>query len=71
MRNWFSISSPTDRTRRLPRWSMSSMVAAAVLDLDQRLDDGEDVLVAQDAQRVVGLEPEAQFIFTRPTGERS
>src|SRR5881296_3098191 len=24
-RNWFSSSSPTDRTRRLPRWSMSSV----------------------------------------------
>ena len=23
-RNWFWINSPTDRTRRLPRWSMSS-----------------------------------------------
>ncbi len=23
--NWFSSSSPTDRTRRLPRWSMSSV----------------------------------------------
>ena len=23
-RNWFWISSPTERTRRLPRWSMSS-----------------------------------------------
>ena len=25
MRYWFSSSSPTARTRRLPRWSMSSM----------------------------------------------
>ena len=24
-RNWFSSSSPTERTRRLPRWSMSSV----------------------------------------------
>ena len=24
MRNWFCKSSPTERTRRLPRWSMSS-----------------------------------------------
>ena len=24
-RNWFSSSSPTDRTRRFPRWSMSSV----------------------------------------------
>src|SRR2546422_4629366 len=23
--NWFAISSPTERTRRLPRWSMSSV----------------------------------------------
>jgi len=24
-RNWLAISSPTERTRRLPRWSMSSV----------------------------------------------
>ncbi len=24
MRTWFWISSPTERTRRLPKWSMSS-----------------------------------------------
>ena len=29
MLNWFASSSPTERTRRLPRWSMSSVIAAS------------------------------------------
>ena len=33
-------------------------LAAAVLDLDQHPDDGDDVLGAQHAQRVVGLQPQ-------------
>ena len=47
MRYWFSISSPTARTRRLPRWSMSSIDALAVLELDQVADRLEDVLLGE------------------------
>ena len=46
-------------------------LAAAVLDLDQHLDDGDDVLGAQHAQRVLALQPSRMFILTRPTGDRS
>ena len=49
MRYWFSTSSPTARTRRLPRWSMSSICAVAVLQLDQVAHDLEDVLAAERA----------------------
>ena len=48
MRYWFSISSPTARTRRLPRWSMSSIDAAAVLELDEVADGLEDVALGED-----------------------
>ena len=48
MRYWFSSSSPTARTRRLPRWSMSSIVALAVLEVDQVADDLEDVPLGED-----------------------
>jgi hypothetical protein len=47
MRYWFSISSPTARTRRLPRWSMSSIDAAAVAQLDQVADRLEDVALGE------------------------
>src|SRR5215510_4705999 len=59
MRYWFSISSPTERTRRLPRLSMSSISATAVAELDQGLDDREDVVLAEHADRVLDLEVEA------------
>src|SRR5215475_8136958 len=57
MRYWFSISSPTERTRRLPRWSMSS-VALAVAQVDQRLDHREDVVLAKHAHGVRRVEVE-------------
>jgi len=57
-------------------------LAAAVLELQQRLEDRQDVFLAQRAQAVVRLEAEARvhlhapdrrraFIFTRPTEDRS
>jgi hypothetical protein len=39
------------RTRRLPRWSMSSTDAAAVLELDQVADRLEDVALGEDLGR--------------------
>ena len=58
MRYWFSISSPTARTRRLPRWSMSSIDALAVLEIDQVADRLEDVALGEDLrlERLVELE---------------
>ena len=47
-------------------------LAAAVLELDQDLEDGEDVLLAQHAHGVRGRAvSRREFIFTRPTAERS
>ena len=44
-RTWFMMSSPTDRTRRLPKWSMSLrvVVGVVVVQLHQVRDRGEDV----------------------------
>ena len=53
-RYWFSINSPTERTRRLPRLSMSSISPLPFTQFDQRLDDGEDVLLAKHAHGVLG-----------------
>ena len=46
--------------------------AAAVAQIRERLEDGEDVFLAQHADRV-GAHPGSMrmFIFTRPTAERS
>ena len=44
-------------------------LAAAVLDLDQHPDDCDDVLVAQHAQRVLGLQPEAH-VHLHPADRR-
>ena len=43
MRNWFSSSSPTARTRRLPRWSMSSTDADVLAQLQQVADRRDEV----------------------------
>ncbi len=43
MRNWFSSSSPTARTRRLPRWSMSSTTPMFLRSLKQILDRRNEV----------------------------
>jgi hypothetical protein len=46
-------------------------LAAAVLEVDQRLDDRQDVVLAQHAHGVGHSKPRRMFIFTRPTGDRS
>ena len=60
IRNWFWISSPTLRMRRLPKWSMSSIVVAVggLPQLDQVADGGQDVLVRQRGLLVGQLEAE-------------
>ena len=46
--------------------------AAAVLEVVQDLDDGEDVVLAQHALRCRAVsKSRREFIFTRPTGDRS
>jgi hypothetical protein len=70
-RYWFSISSPTERTRRLPRWSMSSTsprpsrrsTSALTTASMSSLRSVRCVSGASSIRRM--------FIFTRPTAERS
>jgi hypothetical protein len=45
--------------------------ALAVAQVDQRLDDGEDVFLAQRAMVSGASSSRRMFIFTRPTAERS
>jgi hypothetical protein len=71
-RYWFSSSSPTERTRRLPRLSMSSISPLAVLQADQDLQHLQDVFLAQDADLVRSTSGSRRmFILTRPTADRS
>ncbi len=70
-RYWFSISSPTERTRRLPRWSMSSMSplpsrrSTSVL-MTARMSSLRSVRMVSGASR-----SRRMFILTRPTADRS
>jgi hypothetical protein len=45
MRNWFCSNSPTQRRRRLPRWSISSLLAKAIHEVQQVVDVGNDVFL--------------------------
>ena len=70
-RNWFSISSPTERTRRLPRWSMSSISPRPSLIsirclITARMSSLRSTRTVSSVSR-----PRRAFILTRPTGDRS
>ncbi|MNC90665.1 hypothetical protein D3C83_67930 [compost metagenome] len=71
MRYWFSISSPTERTRRLPRLSMSSISplpsrnCTSVLST-ARMSSRRSTRTASSASR-----SRRMFIFTRPTADKS
>ncbi len=70
-RYWFSISSPTERTRRLPRLSMSSMVPRPSFNSHRiftvrRMSSLRSTRTLSSASM-----PRRMFIFTRPTAERS
>ena len=58
MRNWFSSSSPTERTRRLPRWSMSSTFAGFLRSLRRYLMHLVEVLRVQDLLVERRVQPE-------------
>ena len=61
MRNWFWTSSPTVRTRRLPKWSMSStrLDSSPACVQGQQVADGlDDVLAREDAALLLGGELE-------------
>ena len=70
-RNWFSSSSPTERTRRLPRWSMSSVGLLPELDQQQVPDDRDDVLAAERLDVSGAPMPSFLLIMKRPTRARS
>ena len=73
-RYWFSISSPTERTRRLPRLSMSSIwPRPSFSSRSTRIVATMSCL--RSVRMVSGTSAAAKsrrmFIFTRPTAERS
>ena len=70
-RYWFSINSPTERTRRLPRLSMSSIVprpsfSSHMILTVLRMSSLRSTRTVSSAST-----PRRMFIFTRPTAERS
>ena len=70
-RYWFSISSPTERTRRLPRWSMSSISPRPSRSSTSALMQA--MMSSRLSVRTVSSASSARrmFILTRPTAERS
>ena len=70
-RYWFSISSPTERTRRLPRWSMSSISPRPSFSSTStlRMARMSSLRSVRTVSSVSMLSRE--FIFTRPTADRS
>ena len=70
-RYWFSINSPTERTRLLPRWSMSS---TSPLPSRKSTSALIHATISSDLKvRCVSSASKASlmFILTRPTAERS
>ena len=80
-RYWFSISSPTERTRRLPRLSMSSISPRpSFISLSTRRISSTSSLRSTRTVSSVwkrstspsrALAARRMFIFTRPTADRS
>jgi len=70
-RNWFSSNSPTDRTRRLPRWSMSSVAfvprrTSIRCRMTEMMSSLRSVLALAGASM-----PSFSLIMKRPTRARS
>ena len=70
-RYWFSASSPTQRTRRLPRWSMSStsprpLRSSTRILTTSRMSSFDSVIAPSGASR-----PTRALNFIRPTRDRS
>ncbi len=70
MRYWFSINSPTERTRRLPRLSMSSISPLPSRRSTSVFDHGEDVVLAQHAHRIRRIEVEAHVHLHATDGRK-
>ncbi len=70
-RYWFSINSPTERTRRLPRWSISSTVPRPSRNSTRALTTATMSSLRR-VRWVSGTSScKRMFIFTRPTVDRS
>ena len=70
-RNWFSTISPTERTRRLPRWSISSTVPWPLrILINSRKTSMMSSLVSTPLP-ITSVLPSRRLNFIRPTAERS
>ena len=70
-RYWFSSSSPTDRTRRLPRLSMSSIsplpsFSPTSVLTTSRMSSRRSTVMSSGTSSAIRM-----FILTRPTADRS
>ena len=69
-RNWFSASSPTERTRRLPRWSMSSISPRPLRSSTRILMTAMMSSLVSVAGPVSSVRPTRRLNFIRPTGRQ-
>ena len=70
-RNWFSAISPTERTRRLPKWSISSTEPNPFLIPTKVLTTSTISSVTSTEAPTVSGRPSRRLNFMRPTAERS
>ena len=70
-RNWFSASSPTERTRRLPRWSMSSISPRPLRSSTRILITATMSSLDSVIGPVSSSRPTRRLNFMRPTSDRS
>ena len=70
-RNWFSSSSPTERTRRLPRWSMSSVDLLPSLTCRRCRTTATTSSLRSALMFRLALIPSFLLIMNRPTRARS
>ena len=70
-RNWFSAISPTDFTRRLPKWSMSSTEPLALRMSTSVFSTPTMSSLERMPGPVMRSRPRRRLNFMRPTAERS
>ncbi len=70
-RNAFSAISPTERTRRLPRWSMSSTLPLPLRMSISTLSTSRMSSLDSTPEPSISLRPTRRLNFMRPTADRS
>ncbi|MCY1351056.1 hypothetical protein D9M69_373100 [compost metagenome] len=70
-RNWFSAISPTQRTRRLPRWSMSSTMPLPLRMSTRVLRTSTMSSLLSTPEPSISVRPIRRLNFMRPTADRS